>query len=83
MSQRKYLQWRWLQARRELWPNGQTCISPRSRAYFAEITDGVHYAGEPVITEKQGRPCVALVSLSDFDILERLGRGKVTGDSAA
>jgi len=23
---------------------------------------------------------VALVSLSDFDILERLGRGKVTGD---
>lgn len=53
-----------------------------ARAHFAEITDRVHYTGEPVIVEKLGQPSVALVSLSDFDILERLRREKAAGDFA-
>ena len=51
-----------------------------ARAHFAEITDRVRYTGEPVIVEKQGQPSVAMVSLSDFDILERLRRQKAAGD---
>lgn len=43
-----------------------------ARAHFAELTDRVRYTGEPVIVEKQGQPFVALVSLQDFDELERL-----------
>jgi prevent-host-death family protein len=53
-----------------------------ARAHFAEITDRVRYTGEPVIVEKQGQPSVALVSLGDFDILERLRREKAAGDFA-
>jgi prevent-host-death family protein len=51
-----------------------------ARAHFAEITDRVRYTGEPVIVEKQGQPSVALVSLGDFDILERLRREKAIGE---
>lgn len=47
-----------------------------ARVRFAEITDRVRYTGEPVIVEKQGQPFVALVSLDDLDILERLRREK-------
>ena len=43
-----------------------------ARARFAEITDRVRYTGEPVIVEKQGRPFVALVSLEDFEAVQRL-----------
>ncbi len=43
-----------------------------ARTHFAELTDRVRYTGEPVIVEKQGQPFVALVSLQDFDELERL-----------
>jgi prevent-host-death family protein len=50
------------------------------RAHFADITDRVHDTGEPVIVEKQEQPSVALVSLSDFDILERVRREKAAGD---
>lgn len=53
-----------------------------ARAHFAEITDRVHSTGEPVIVEQQGQPSVVLVSLSDFDILERLRREKAAGDFA-
>jgi prevent-host-death family protein len=42
-----------------------------ARAHFAELTDRVRYTGEPVIIEKQGQPFVAVVSLEDFDLLER------------
>lgn len=43
-----------------------------ARSRFAELTDRVRYTGEPVIVEKQGQPFVALISLEDFDALERL-----------
>ena len=43
-----------------------------ARARFAEITDRVRYTGEPVVVEKQGRPFVALVSLEDFEAVQRL-----------
>jgi prevent-host-death family protein len=43
-----------------------------ARARFAELTDRVRYTGESVIVEKQGQPFVALVSLEDFAVLERL-----------
>jgi prevent-host-death family protein len=43
-----------------------------ARARFAELTDRVHYTGERVIVEKQGRPFVALVGMEDLDALERL-----------
>jgi prevent-host-death family protein len=45
-----------------------------ARSHFAEITDRVRYTGEAVIVEKQGQPFVAVVSLEDFDALERLRR---------
>ncbi len=51
-----------------------------ARSHFAEITDRVRYTGEPVIVEKQGQPFVAMVSLSDFDIVERLRREKAAGE---
>jgi prevent-host-death family protein len=47
-----------------------------ARSHFAEITDRVRYTGEPVIVEKQGQPFVAVVSLDDFDALERLRQEK-------
>jgi prevent-host-death family protein len=50
-----------------------------ARSHFAEITDRVRYTGEPVIVEKQGQPFVAVVSLDDFDALERLRREKAAG----
>jgi prevent-host-death family protein len=54
-----------------------TRVSAReARARFAELTDRVRYTGEPVIVEKQGRPFVALVSLEDFDAVERLRRDR-------
>ncbi len=43
-----------------------------ARAKFAELTDRVHYTGEPAIVEKQGRPFVALVRPEDVEELERL-----------
>ena len=43
-----------------------------ARARFAELTDRVRYAGESVIIEKQGEPFVAVVSLEDFALIERL-----------
>ena len=50
-------------------------ISAReARARFAEITDRVHYTGEPMIVEKQGRPFVALVRAEDLAQLERAQR---------
>ena len=52
-----------------------THVSAReARARFAEITDRVRYSGESVIVEKQGQPFVAVVSLEDFALLERLHR---------
>jgi prevent-host-death family protein len=51
-----------------------------ARSHFAELTDRVRYTGEPVIVEKQGQPFVAMVSLSDFDIVTRLRRQKATGE---
>jgi prevent-host-death family protein len=48
-------------------------ISARqARSSFAEITDRVHYTGEPVIVDKQGQPFVAVVSLEDLDEVRRL-----------
>lgn len=43
-----------------------------ARAPFAEMTDRVRYTGESVIVEKQGQPFVAVVSLDDYAVLERL-----------
>ena len=43
-----------------------------ARARFAELTNRVRSTGESVIVEKQGQPFVALVSLEDFAVLERL-----------
>ncbi len=43
-----------------------------ARTRFAELTDRVHYTGEPVIVDKQGQPFVALVSLEDLEALDRL-----------
>jgi prevent-host-death family protein len=51
-----------------------------ARSHFAELTDRVRYTGEPVIVEKQGQPFVAMVSLSDFDVVERLRREKAAGE---
>ncbi len=51
-----------------------------ARSHFAELTDRVRYTGEPVIVEKQGQPFVAMVSLSDFDVVERLRRQKAAGE---
>ena len=45
-----------------------------ARARFAELTDRVRYTGESVILEKQGQPFVAVVSLDDFALLQRLHR---------
>jgi prevent-host-death family protein len=45
-----------------------------ARARFAELTDRVRYSGESVIVEKQGQPFVAVVSLDDLALLERLRR---------
>lgn len=45
-----------------------------ARAHFAELTDRVRYTGESIIVEKQGQPFVAVVSLEDFAVLERLRR---------
>ncbi len=42
------------------------------RAHFADITDRVRYTGEPFILEKQGQAFAALVSLEDFEKLERV-----------
>ena len=54
-----------------------THISAReARARFAELTDRVRYTGESVIVEKQGRPFVAVVSLEDFALLDRLRESK-------
>lgn len=47
-----------------------------ARARFAELTDRVRYSGESVIVEKQGQPFVAVVSLEDFALLERLHRNE-------
>jgi len=43
-----------------------------ARTHFAELTDRVRYTGEPVILEKQGQAFAAVVSLEDFDELERI-----------
>ncbi|MDE3076659.1 MAG: type II toxin-antitoxin system Phd/YefM family antitoxin [Chloroflexota bacterium] len=43
-----------------------------ARAHFAELTDRVRYTGEPIILEKQGQAFAAVVSLEDFDELERI-----------
>jgi prevent-host-death family protein len=51
-----------------------------ARSHFAEITDRVRYTGEPVIVEKQGQPFVAVVSLDDFDALERLHRQEAASE---
>jgi prevent-host-death family protein len=53
-----------------------------ARARFAEFTDRVRYTGEPVIVEKQGQPFVAVISLEDFAVLERL-RAKEHGNDFA
>src|SRR5437016_2482979 len=45
-----------------------------ARAHFADLTDRVRYTGESIIVDKQGQPFVALVSLEDFAVLERLRR---------
>lgn len=45
-----------------------------ARARFAELTDRVRYSGEAVVVEKQGQPFVAVVSLDDFALLERVRR---------
>lgn len=45
-----------------------------ARARFAEITDRVRYSGEAVVVEKQGQPFVAVVSLDDFALVERIRR---------
>lgn len=56
-------------------------ISAReARARFAELTDRVRYSGESVIVEKQGKPFVAVVSIEDFALLERLRREEETAE---
>lgn len=56
-------------------------ISAReARARFAELTDRVRYSGESVIVEKQGKPFVAVVTIEDFDRLERLRREEETAE---
>src|SRR5947209_3302675 len=45
-----------------------------ARARFAEITDRVRYSGEPVVVEKLGQPFVAVVSLDDLALVERIRR---------
>lgn len=42
-----------------------------ARARFEELTDEVRDTGEPIIVEKGGQPAVAVVSLQDFDAMER------------
>ncbi len=51
-----------------------------ARSRFAELTNRVHYTGEPVIVEKQGQPFVALVSLEDLDVLEQQWREKTAAE---
>jgi prevent-host-death family protein len=51
-----------------------------ARMRFAEITNRVHYTGEPIILEKQGHPFVAVVSLEDLDKVERLRRGAAASE---
>lgn len=51
---------------------GRRVSAREARTHFAELTDRVHYTGESIIVEKQGQPFVAVVSLQDFDELERL-----------
>ncbi len=45
-----------------------------ARVRFADLTDRVRYTGEAVVVEKQGQPFVAVISLDDFALLERLRR---------
>jgi prevent-host-death family protein len=52
----------------------QRVSAREARARFAELADRVRYSGESVIIEKQGQPFVALVSLEDLALLERLRR---------
>jgi prevent-host-death family protein len=43
-----------------------------ARQHFAELTDRVCYTGEAVVIEKQGRPCVAVISMEDFALLPQV-----------
>lgn len=47
-------------------PMAKRISAREARSRFAEITDRVHYTGEPVIVEKQGQPFVAVVSLGTY-----------------
>lgn len=51
-----------------------------ARSRFAELTDRVHYTGEPVVVEKQGQPFVALVSLEDLEVLSQLRGEKAAAE---
>ena len=54
--------------------------SKEVRARFDEIADAIRDTGEPVIVEKEGQPAVALVSLQDFDTLDRARREGAASD---
>lgn len=50
------------------------------RARFDEIADAVRETGEPVIVENDGEPTLALVSVQEFDEMERLRRDRAAAE---
>ena len=42
------------------------------RQELADLTNRVFYTGERIAVERRGKPYVALVSLEDMELLERL-----------
>ncbi len=44
----------------------------KAREDFADTVNRVAYAGARVLVERRGKPMVALVSVSDLELLERL-----------
>jgi prevent-host-death family protein len=45
------------------------------RVHFGEVMRRVSKGGSPIIVERAGQPLVAIISLSDYDRLERLQAG--------
>jgi prevent-host-death family protein len=42
------------------------------RTHLADVTNRVAYAGDRVCLERNGKPFVAVVSIEDMELLERL-----------
>ena len=54
--------------------NTQRAKLPASkvRERFSEAVSRAHFAGEPTIIERNGKPVAALVSIEDFEAMEAL-----------